>query len=293
MTTRTSCHLQANNPFQSQTHQTFSKQRLEMLHPVIFLFAALSWSTLSAWAQQSTIYSFDEKKVSKTIALTFDDGPHSTLTPRLLDVLKEKNVKVTFFVMGIKAEMHPDVLKRAHEEGHEIANHVWDHPVLSKISKEAVHDQLVRTTSAIENAIGVKPQVMRPPYGNSNKGLNDFIFKTEKLKVIMWSLDTLDWKRPAPTEIVKKAMEKTKGGTVILCHDIHPGTIAAMPELIDGLTAAGFTFATVSDLIAKQDGTAKPQTQRHLQDFGDFDQLSNNLVQDSVPLVNKKSLRGT
>jgi peptidoglycan/xylan/chitin deacetylase (PgdA/CDA1 family) len=214
-----------------------------------FLLAALS-------AELSTISSFDEAKVGKRIALTFDDGPHGTLTPRLLDVLKQRKAKATFFVMGVKALMHPDILRRAHAEGHEIANHVWDHPVLSKIPREQVHDQIERTNTAIQSAISTAPKVMRPPYGNTNRGLNDFIFKNEKLKVVLWSYDTNDWKRPAPAEIVSKTVPKMKGGTVILCHDIHPGTIEAMPDLVDKLLAAGFEFATVSELVALQEGSA-------------------------------------
>lgn len=219
------------------------------------LFALINVFILVLSAEVSTISSFDEKKVSKMIALTFDDGPHGTLTPRLLDILKEKKVKATFFVMGIKAVMHPDILKRARTEGHEIANHVWNHPVLPKISREQVHDQIERTNNAIHSAISEFPKVMRPPYGNTNKGLNEFIFKNEKLKVILWSYDTNDWKRPPPAEIVSKTVPKVKGGTVILCHDIHPGTIDAMPELVDKLLASGFTFATVSELVALQEGS--------------------------------------
>lgn len=201
---------------------------------------------------QSTVYSYNDKKVGKTIALTFDDGPHGTLTPQLLDVLKSKNISVTFFVMGIKAALHPEIIKRAHDEGHEIANHAWDHPVLSKIPRETVSDQLKRTTAAIEKAIKESPKTMRPPYGNTNKGLNEYIFKNEKLQVIMWSLDTLDWKRPPVNEIISKTIQRVKPGAVILCHDIHPGTIAAMPELIDQLKKAGYSFATASQLSAMQ-----------------------------------------
>lgn len=228
------------------------------------LLSFLIWAALFlnlcrySTSQVSTIYSFDEKKVHKTIALTFDDGPHGTLTPQLLDILKAKKVKATFFVMGIKVVMHPEILKRAHEEGHEIANHAWDHPVLSKIPRETVHDQMVRTTAAIESAIKVIPKVMRPPYGNTNKGLNEYLFRKEGLKVIIWSLDTLDWKRPPSNEIVQKTVQKIKPGAVILCHDIHPGTIAAMPQLVDKLLEAGYTFATVSEMVAMQ------ETRRHL-----------------------------
>jgi hypothetical protein len=97
---------------------------------------------------------------------------------------------VTFFVMGIKAVMHPEIVRRAHDEGHEIANHAWDHPVLTKISRDKVLDQLQRTSSAIEGIIRKKPVVMRPPYGNTNGRLNNFIFDHEKLSVVLWSFDT-------------------------------------------------------------------------------------------------------
>jgi len=113
-----------------------------------------------------------------------------TLTPRLLDILKTKDIRVTFFVMGIKAAMHPDIIKRAHDEGHEIANHAWDHPVLTKIARDKVLDQLHRTSATIEGIIHDKPAVMRPPYGNTNGRLNNFIFDHEKLSVILWSYDT-------------------------------------------------------------------------------------------------------
>lgn len=219
---------------------------------LVLLVSLFSLFKNASCGLQSTVYSYNDKKVGKTIALTFDDGPHGTLTPQLLDVLKAKNVSVTFFVMGIKAQLHPEIIKRAHEEGHEIANHAWDHPVLSKIPRETVTDQLKRTTEAIEKAIQATPKTMRPPYGNTNKGLNEYIFKNEKLQVIMWSLDTLDWKRPPVNEIISKTIQRVKPGAVILCHDIHPGTIAAMPELIDHLKKAGYSFATASQLSALQ-----------------------------------------
>jgi peptidoglycan/xylan/chitin deacetylase (PgdA/CDA1 family) len=207
---------------------------------------------LAFGVEQSTIYSFKQNADQKNVALTFDDGPHGTLTPKLLDILKEKQAKVTFFVMGIKAELHPEILKRATSEGHEIANHVWDHPVLSKLTHDKVRDQISRTNTAIKDAIGKLPTTMRPPYGNTNKKLNEYLTNTEKLDVIMWSLDTNDWKRPSSKEIVKRVMDKVKPGTVILCHDIHPGTIEAMPALIEALTQQGYSLRTVTELVEMQ-----------------------------------------
>ena len=183
-------------------------------------------SLASIAVTHAAIYSVkSQEEGQKNIALTFDDGPHGTLTPLLLDVLKVRNAKATFFVMGVKVANHKTVLERAHAEGHEIANHVWDHPVLTKITRNDVIDQLSRTNEAIKNTLGIIPKIMRPPYGNTNGKLNEFIQKKGNASVIMWSLDTLDWLRPDPKKIVTFTVKKAKIGDIILCHDIHPGTI--------------------------------------------------------------------
>ena len=151
--------------------------------------------------------------------------------------------------MGIKAEMHPTILLRAIKEGHEIANHVWDHPVMSKLSFKDVHEQLQKTNNAIYKATNITTTIMRPPYGNTNKKLNNYISKNENLTVIMWSLDTRDWTRPIPSNIIKHTIPKIKSGSVVLCHDIHPGTIEAMPILVDNIQKLGYQFITVSEMI--------------------------------------------
>ena len=170
-----------------------------------------------------------QEEGQKNIALTFDDGPHGTLTPLLLDVLRDRNAKATFFVMGVKVANHKAVLERAHAEGHEIANHVWDHPVLTKITRADVIDQLSRTNEALKETLGIIPKIMRPPYGNTNGKLNEFIQKKGNVSVVMWSLDTLDWLRPDPKKIVSFTVRKVRIGDIILCHDIHPGTIEVKP----------------------------------------------------------------
>eukprot|EP00607_Mallomonas_marina_P011163 CAMPEP_0182423568 /NCGR_PEP_ID=MMETSP1167-20130531/9606_1 /TAXON_ID=2988 /ORGANISM="Mallomonas Sp, Strain CCMP3275" /LENGTH=158 /DNA_ID=CAMNT_0024602669 /DNA_START=446 /DNA_END=922 /DNA_ORIENTATION=+ len=149
--------------------------------------------------------------------------------------------------------MHPDILKRIVDEGHELANHTWNHPVLSKLQVEDVHAQMEKTNQAIFDATKKTPQVMRPPYGNTNGKLNDYLIKKEKLEVILWNIDTRDWTRPAPKAIAEKAIKQAKPGAVILCHDIHPGTIEAMPSLIDGLMAKGYQLVTVSQAMSFPD----------------------------------------
>lgn len=173
-----------------------------------------------------------QKTSGQYIMLTFDDGPHGTLTPKLLDILKEKNAKATFFVMGIKAILHPNILKRMVAEGHEVANHAWNHPIISKVSQEVLHSQLERTSVAIKAATDVTPALMRPPYGNTNKKVNEYITTEENMKVIMWSLDTRDWKRPKSEEIKKHAVNTAKPGSLIYNRNYIPAYPHAHPQPI-------------------------------------------------------------
>lgn len=197
-----------------------------MLISAVTTFSLLFLLLPCVLATNKAIYSVESQEDGKqNIALTFDDGPHGTLTPMLLTALQGLDAKVTFFIMGVKVVKHEAILRRAAAEGHEIANHVWNHPVLTKISYDEVYNQLVTTNEAIRSVLNVVPSIMRPPYGNTNAKLNEFIQNKGNLSVIMWSLDTLDWKRPNPQKIVDLVLTKAKAGDIILCHDIHPGTI--------------------------------------------------------------------
>jgi peptidoglycan-N-acetylglucosamine deacetylase len=204
--------------------------------------------------KKHTYYNIEQKNGEKHVALTFDDGPHAILTPKLLDILKAKGAKATFFVMGIKAVVHPKILQRAYLEGHEIANHVWDHPVISKLTREKLAWQLDKTNQAIQMALNVTPAIMRPPYGNSPAKLNQWMADSMNLTAIMWSYDTNDWKRPKPEKIYEGVDKNIKPGTVLLCHDIHPSTIAAMPKLLEQNIKKGYKFLTVSEMIANAKG---------------------------------------
>lgn len=185
------------------------------------------------------------------IAMTFDDGPHAKLTPQLLDILKERGMHVTFFVLGENAKPHPEILKRAIAEGHEIGNHSWDHPQLNKLSDEAVRSQLDRTRQAITEAIGKPVTLMRPPYGALTKEQRAWIHEDLGYKIILWDVDPLDWKRPiTPAQVEERILKDTRNGSIILSHDIHATTVEAMPDTFDQLLAKGFKFVTVSELLA-------------------------------------------
>jgi peptidoglycan/xylan/chitin deacetylase (PgdA/CDA1 family) len=189
------------------------------------------------------------------IAMTFDDGPSATLTPKLLDLLAAHHIKATFFVIGENVVEHPEIVARAAREGHEIANHSWSHPNFGKMSDEIVRRQLQQTDDAIKSATGKRPTLLRPPYGSITGREKRWIHDEFGYDIILWDVDPYDWKRPGPAVVRARILKETRPGSIVLSHDIHPGTIEAMPSTFDELEAKGFKFVTVSELI----GMAVPQ----------------------------------
>jgi len=195
--------------------------------------------------------SFDSVHVDGPyIALTFDDGPHATLTPKLLDLLAKHRMKATFFVIGQNAADNPDILKRAVREGHEIANHSWSHPNLAKMSDDAVRRELQKTDDAIFAAIGKHPIYLRPPYGSITPRQRRWIHDEFGYRIIIWDVDPLDWKRPGPAVVCSRILKETHPGSIVLAHDIHPATREAMAATFDQLDQKGFKSVTVSELLA-------------------------------------------
>ena len=184
------------------------------------------------------------------IAMTFDDGPSDKLTPELLDILAQHHIHATFFVIGQNVVEHPEVLQRALREGHEIGNHSWSHPAFAKMADARVRAELQKTDDAIKQAIGQRPTLMRPPYGSITNRQKQWINQEFGYRIILWDVDPLDWKRPGPNVVTNRIVRQTRPGSIILSHDIHPGTIKAMPETFSQLEAKGFKFVTVSELIA-------------------------------------------
>jgi len=195
------------------------------------------------------------------IAMTFDDGPHATNTAKLLEMAAERHIKLTFFVLGECVEQNPDVLRREVAEGHEIGNHSWSHPNLAKLSDANVRSQLQRTEDLIEKTAGIKPKLMRPPYGELTKRQRILVNHEFGYKVILWDVDPLDWKRPGSDVVAQRIIAGARPGSIILSHDIHPPTIAAMPQVFDAPLAKGFKFVTVSELLAMDKGGERKPSQ--------------------------------
>jgi len=186
------------------------------------------------------------------IAMTFDDGPHPTNTPRLLDILKRRNIRATFFVVGTNARRYPAIMRRIVAEGHEVGNHTVNHPHITKISQERVAAEVSGCAEAIFTSCGVRPRIFRPPGGFINNRLKIWLNDTYGYSTIMWAVDPQDWKRPGSAVVASRIINNTSAGAIVLAHDIHAPTITAMPRALDGLLAKGLRFVTVSQLIAME-----------------------------------------
>lgn len=184
-------------------------------------------------------------KPVKAIALTFDDGPHKTYTPMLLDGLKERGVKATFFLMGESISGNEELVSRMQEEGHLIGNHSYRHIQLTKAGEDAVCRAVEQTEGIIEDITGDRPQYLRPPYGDWNENLECRM----NLTTVFWTVDSLDWKLKNTDRIVKRVEKQVKEGDIILMHDIFPTSVEAALQLIDRLQAEGYRFVTVDELV--------------------------------------------
>lgn len=184
------------------------------------------------------------------IAITFDDGPHPQFTPKLLDILKERNIKATFFLVGRNVATFPAIIKRMAEEGHEVASHTWSHPLLTGQSASGVNSQLTRTHDAIVKACGVEPLLYRPPYGAARLTQRRAIHEKYGYSTILWDVDPLDWQSPRTVQKVHdRVLAQTKVGSIVLLHDIHQTTVDAMPATLDALIERGLKMVTVTQLI--------------------------------------------
>jgi peptidoglycan/xylan/chitin deacetylase (PgdA/CDA1 family) len=191
------------------------------------------------------------------IAMTFDDGPSGPNTPRLLDLAAKKHIKLTFFLIGENAAHYPQLVQRELAEGHEVGNHSYTHPDLAKMSDDAVRSQIQKTQDAIINASGYRPILMRPPYGAMTPRQRLWVARDFGVKIILWDVDPLDWKRPGPDVVASRIIAGTRPGSIILSHDIHSQTVDAMPRVFDTLLAKGYKFVTVSELLAMDKGPVK------------------------------------
>ena len=188
------------------------------------------------------------------IAITFDDGPVVPNTPRLLDMLAARGIKATFFTVGTNVARNPNIMRRIVAEGHEIANHTWNHPFLSRMTDAGVRSELQRSHDALTSITGTAPRMYRPPYGAITARQKQWIMSEFGYPTILWSVDPQDWKTRSASLTRSRILAETRPGSIILVHDIHASSVDAMPGTLDGLLAKGFRFVTVSQLINLSSG---------------------------------------
>jgi len=186
----------------------------------------------------------------RSVALTFDDGPDPIDTPRLLDILREKGVKATFFVIGKRADQHPEIVRRAREEGHLIANHTWSHPNLfCFLTPGRLRAEIERGSASIQRSCGLTPIYFRSPVGLRHPLLDPYL-KQRKLEFISWRIRSFDTVIKKSSTLARRILNKTAGGDIILLHDRLPSganaMLEALPEIIDTLRARGLEFVLVS-----------------------------------------------
>lgn len=187
------------------------------------------------------------------VALTYDDGPSSGATPRILAALQENGGRATFFMVGQKAEKNPGIIRQMVEQNCEVANHTYDHTLMSKVDAAELASQLARTNQVVADAAGVTPVLMRPCGGVKNEaGMN--VIGSISMPAVMWSIDTLDWKTRDAQNTIQTVLDQVKDGDIVLMHDLYEATADASETIIPELVKRGFQLVTVSELSSYRGG---------------------------------------
>ena len=179
------------------------------------------------------------------VALTFDDGPSSKYTPLLLDGLKDRNVHVTFFLLGKNVKQNQKLVERMHKEGHLLGNHTYNHVQLDKISETTAKQEILKTNNEIYEAAGIYPEYMRPPYGAWKKNMEICV----EMLPVFWTIDTLDWKTKNVQAVCQVVEKEIEDGAIILMHDEYETTVNAALKIVDEYQEKGYEFVTVDRLI--------------------------------------------
>ena len=186
-----------------------------------------------------------EEELPPKVALTFDDGPHRIYTKNLLDGLRERGVKATFFVVGENIPGNEDLIRQMEADGHLIGNHTYDHADISKLSDEENCRELQKTSDLVKEITGYGTAYVRPPFGNWKDTMDCRVTMIS----VKWTIDTLDWKSKNVTEIIGKVMQQISDHDIILMHDYYETSVEAALQIVDRLQEEGYEFVTVEDLI--------------------------------------------
>ncbi len=193
-------------------------------------------------------------QTGRQVALTFDDGPDTTYTPQVLDILAEKGVRATFFLVGARVDELPEITRRIVNDGHALGNHSYAHTRYSAMGRSEIVLDLGRTDDSLSRAVGSRTRLFRPPYGaldpNSVRNVAD-----QGYRIILWSIDSQDWQAPGRNAILNTVLGQVHPGAIILFHSGGgprqnlDGTIQALPLIIDRLQRQGYLLVTVPEML--------------------------------------------
>lgn len=226
-----------------------------ILSLTVFLILVLTWVSLKTPPFDIEVFGkykpiYEGSKDKKVIAFTCNVAWGNEYIPSLLKVFSEKNVKATFFVEGRWAKNFPDLLKLIHDKGHEIGNHGYSHAHHAELSYEENLNEIKRAEVIIQEITGKKPTLFAPPYGEFSEPTVKAA-DSMNYRLIMWSIDTIDWKKPGVEYIVNKILDNAGNGKIVLMHPTED-TVGAMPTIIENLNRQGYKITTVSDLLSQE-----------------------------------------
>jgi len=178
------------------------------------------------------------------IALTFDDGPRAGTTDVLLDELRERGAAATFFLVGDQAVMHPDLVRRMQQEGHQVGNHTWGHQRLEGNTEQALRE-VQRMDGLLREILGEGTYWLRPPYGI----VSESVLKQIEVPLVKWSVDPRDWEERNAEKVAERILTKVQPNSIVLLHDIYPTSVAAALQVVDALQEQGYWFVTVEELL--------------------------------------------
>ena len=229
---------------------------MRLVAVAVFYFSAIAAELIIAETASSA--TADPKEEKAACALTFDDGP-GNYTEQLLDLLKERHIVATFFVLGEQVMRRPQTVRRIAAEGHEVDNHSFDHPNLKQLSYSRQKAEIEKADRALRE-LGIVPKYFRPPYGSYNASTVRAA-ADNNLILVLWTDDALDWKyhsmRALEAHLERHLQRKVRG--IYLFHDLHRSTVAAMPGILDDLTAHGCRFVTLSEYTEERKANGEPR----------------------------------
>ena len=225
------------------------KSSREIAYVVLILLVLIRLLTFSSSAEVKVYRSVSTEK--KQIALTFDDGPHPTLTPRILEILSEYNIPATFFMVGQNVLNYPEAARQVIQAGHEVGNHTFTHPHLANLNEHAIMNEIGRCEDALEELCEYRPHILRTPQGALTPSLERCLLDDDYI-LVLWSLDTRDWDNKSTACIVQTVLDRVQAGDIILMHDYighNSKTPEALEKIIPILLSQGYEFVTVSALL--------------------------------------------